>query len=82
MEREDKIEIKEALYEEETEARRMDTSERLKANRLAAAEKEGLAKEDNIVDEDEVTNMGKGKGDGDDERSSEESEDDAADEEF
>ena len=40
MEREDKIEIKEALYEQDTEARRMETSESLKANSLAAAEQE------------------------------------------
>ena len=38
MEREAKIDIKEAMYEQETEARRIETFQRFKANRLAAAE--------------------------------------------
>ena len=46
MEREAKIDIKEALYEQETEDQRMETSERLKENMLAAAEQEEKLKSD------------------------------------
>ena len=46
MEREAKIEIKKALDDQEAEARRMETSERLEANRLTAAEREEKRKSD------------------------------------
>ena len=46
MGRESKMEIKETLYEQETETRRIETSERLKVNRLASAEQEEIRKSD------------------------------------